>query len=247
MKTKTYIITSASGANLRQQPSGSYPNKEPVAHLGYLEPVEVIPDWVAVNSVGTETRYLPVLYKGAVRYVSAALVGRLLHEERAKLASHYVYQRIYELKALHKEASGVVSLATLEECRRISCNRAASIVLQMAGVLSVGKLIGHTDSDGKGGSTKTTMPKAVTGYQNLIPGTYTMERVNCVFQKLPEKYKNAGVVYVQDSNVCVSAGGGKIYSCNQSGKRYGEGGEAVLRSSGYPFTAKILYIIVPKG
>lgn len=245
MKTTQYTVISEAGANLRLYPSGSYPTKEPVGTMRFLADVQVISDWTAVNTVGSKTCYLPVMNSGAVRYVSSALLGRLSCGERAAMAAPYVYQKIYDLKALHKGASGVVNMETLEEQKRISCGRAASIVLQLAGVLPVGKVISHTDADGKGGTTKSTVHKAVTGYQHLIPGTYTMERMNCVFEKLPEQYKKAGVVYIQDSNVCVSAGSGKIYSCNQSGKRYGDGGEAVLRSGGYPFKAKILYVIAP--
>lgn len=246
MKTKTYTVVSRAGANIRRQPSGSIPTANPYRKAGYLETLEVIPDWTALNNVGGDTTYLPVMDGGVLNYVCADLVKELSHAEGAALAAPYVYQKIYDLKALHESASKVVSLSTLEEHKRISCNRAASIVLQLAGVLPIGKVIGHTDADGKGGATKTTMPKSVTGYQNLIPGTYEMIRANKLFSQLTPEHQKAGVVYIQDSNVCVSAGGGKIYSCNQTGKRYGEGGKAVLRNSGYPFTTKILYIIVPK-
>lgn len=245
MNTKEYTVLSTSGANLRLYPSSVYPTEEPVGRLGFLDSVDVITDWVSVNSVGTETRYLPVLHGGAVRYISAALLGNLSCGERAALAAPFVYGKIYDWKALHKEAVGVVSLVTLEEHRSISCGRAASIVLQLAGVLPVGKIIGHTQPDGRKGVTKTTVSKAITGRGHLLDGTYTIERVDCLFSQLPEGYQKAGVVYIQDSNVCVSAGDGAIFSCNQAGKRYGKGGAAVLRTSGYPFNAPILYVIVP--
>lgn len=138
-------------------------------------------------------------------------------------------------------------MATLEENRRISCGRAASLVLQLAGVLPVGKIINHTEPDGKGGVTKTSLAKAMTGAGLLVIGSYECKRANCLFRDLPEAWKRKGTVYIQDSNVCVSAGGGKIYSCNKAGKVYGKKGEPVLRTSGYPFTARLLYAIVPKG
>jgi hypothetical protein len=54
------------------------------------------------------------------------------------------------------------------------------------------------------------------------------------------------VVYIQDSNACISAGGGKIWSCNKSvGERYKVRGD-YLRTGGYPFTSKILCVIVPE-
>lgn len=245
MQTTTYIVTARPGANLRLYPSGSYPTKEPVGQISYLEEATIISDWYSVNRVGCETRYLPVLTSGAVRYLSAALVERLTHSQRAALAAEYVYQRIYDRKALHKGAVGVISLATMEELGRIDCGRAASIVLQLAGILPVGKIITHTETDGKGGTSKDTLSKAVKGTGALYSDTCTVERVNCVYAKLPSRLKQAGVVYVQDSNVCVSAGDGKIFSCNQTGKCYGTGGENVLRTGGYPFTARVLYALVP--
>lgn len=246
MKTKEYCVISAGGANLRLYPSGSYPTSEPVAHLGYLEEVQAIGDWSACNTVGTTTVYLPILMKGAVRYVAESLLGELSHRERAALAAEYVYQRIYDMEAIHKDYVSVVSMATLEEQKRISCNRAASIVLQLAGVLPVGRVIGHTTADGKSGATKTTVEKAVNGAGRLIDGTYTMTRVNKLFKDLTEEQKQAGAVYVQDSNLCVSAGEGRIFSCNKTGKQYGRGGEPVLRTGGYPFTRRILYVILPR-
>lgn len=246
MEKTTYTVISKEGANLRLYPSGSYPTKEPVGWLGYLESVSVIRDWDATNTVGGATRYLPVLVGGAVRYVSARLVQELSPAQRAELAADYVYRRIYDLEAEHRGAGGVVSMATLEENRRISCGRAASLVLQLAGVLPTGKIINHTEPDGGGGSSKTTLTKAMTGAGLLLDGTYDCRRVNCLFRELPEAWKRKGSVYIQDSNVCVSAGDGKIYSCNKSGKVYGKNGEPVLRTGGYPFTAKLLYVILPR-
>lgn len=247
MKTKTYTAVSKAGANIRRQPSGSIPTENPLLHLDYLSTVQVIPDWTAANTVGTSTTYLPVMIGNVVAYAADSLVEPLTHAQRAALATPYVYQHIYDAKCLHADAGEVKTFDDMLSKRRISYNRAASIVLQLAGVLPVGKIIGHTKADGKGGATKTTVEKAVTGVENMIPGTYTIVRANKTFDQLSKEHQKAGMVYVQDSNVCVSAGGGKIYSCNKSGKRYGDGGEAVLRNSGYPFTAKILYVVVPKN
>lgn len=246
MTTKTYIVTSEQGANLRLYPSSGYPTKEAVGHLDYLSELSVIDDWSAVNTVGCVTEYRPVLSGGAVRYVAKQLVEELSYAQRSERAADFVYKRIYELEALHKNAAGVVSLATLEERKRISCNRAASIVLQLAGVLPVGKIIAHTDADGQGGKSKTTPAKAASGLGLLVEGTYTLERADCLFRDLPEHQKRKGTVYIQDSNLCVSAGENRIYSCNQTNQRYGVKGEAVLRECGYPFTRKILYVIRPK-
>ncbi len=165
--------------------------------------------------------------------------------EMAGSAARFVYGMTYNLQAVHKEARMVVSLETLERYQRISCGRAASIVLQLAGVLPVGKTISHTKPDGERGKTKNMPESAISGLENLIPGTYKIVRAGKRFCELNDHHKQAGMVYIQDSNVCVSAGDGTIFSCNQAGKRYGEGGAPVLRISGYPFSSKILYIICP--
>lgn len=72
--TKTYEVIGAAGANLRKNPSSGYP-REPAAHLNRGEQVQVITDWSAVNTVGSSTTYLPVLYKGDVLYCSKAVLG----------------------------------------------------------------------------------------------------------------------------------------------------------------------------
>jgi hypothetical protein len=69
--------------------------------------------------------------------------------------------------------------------------------------------------------------------------------VNKRYRDLPAEYKKAGVAYIQNSNACISAGNGRIWSCNRSkGHRY-KGKSDYYRSSGYPFTSKILVVIVP--
>lgn len=133
----------------------------------------------------------------------------------------------------------VVDLAALKKYKALSCNRMVSIVLQEAGLLPKGALINHT----KKRSGKKTISDAVTGVEKLRH--CTVHWVNKRFEELPEKWQRAGVVYIQDSNACISAGGGKIWSCNKSkGHRYAGKGE-YLRTGGYPFTSRILVVIVP--
>lgn len=74
MTTKTYEITNPSGANLRRNPSTSYP-AEAAAHLEQGTQIAVIQDWTAENTVGSATRYVPVLHKDEVLYCAAKLLG----------------------------------------------------------------------------------------------------------------------------------------------------------------------------
>ena len=56
-------------------------------------------------------------------------------------------------------------------------------------------------------------------------------------------------IYIQDSNVCVCAGGGAIYSCNNSkGYQVNAKGQYVKDkiTSGYAFKSPILVVIVPR-
>ena len=114
-----------------------------------------------------------------------------------------------------------------------------SLVLQEAGLLPKGCVITHTPkADGK------------SNIWDAVRGTDKLKHckpywVNKHYADLPEKYKKAGVVYIQNSNACMSAGGGKIWSCNKSvGEKYTSSGDW-LRTGGYPFTSKILVVIVP--
>lgn len=234
---KSFVVASTKGADYF-----STPVSKATGHLSYLSSVPVS-DWTAIKG---DVTFVPFTKSGAVSYIPKSALVSLSHLERASKASDFVYKKVYDLKALHESAGKVVSLETLEQYKRISCGRSASIVLQLAGVLPVGKCISHTTSDGKKGATKTTKEKAITGLSNLIEGTYTLKRVNCLYKDLPAECKEKGVVCIQDSNVFTMAGNNKAYSCNQTGKHYGEGGQAVLKSSGYTQTTPILYCIIPK-
>ena len=75
-----------------------------------------------------------------------------------------------------------------------------------------------------------------------------INEANCRFSRLPKKYKQAGMVYVQDSNICVSAGDGYIYSCNESSRQYRHGHYFRTKmKAGYTHHHKILYVIAPNS
>lgn len=159
----------------------------------------------------------------------------------------YVYGLIEKLHCRH--AIGTTSLAELKQKKKVTCNSSASVALQLSGILPTGKTMGHTPS--KGGNPvqrKNTVSKAIKKKNLLKSGTYTIVRAGTTFSKLPAKYKQAGMVYIQDSNMCISAGNGYVYSCNQSSNEMKAGRYYKTRvNTGYPFSHAILYIIVPKG
>ena len=244
---KTYHVTNEAGAYLRDLPSTT--EGKIVVHLPRGALVKVCEDWCATNGVGSITKYLCIKHNGTWLWCVSGLltVGKphVNHLDLAASAVGKVYGTIYELGCRH--ASGAKSLGDIKRLRVTTCSSAASAVLQAAGCLPVGKTVSHTAADGKNGATKTGVTKAIKGVENLIPDTCEVVRVNCVYGELPAKYKAAGMVYVQDSNICVSGGNGVIYSCNQTGGAYGKGNSAVKRTGGYPFEKPVIYVIAPRA
>ena len=149
-------------------------------------------------------------------------------------------KRVYPLCAgkVHSGANvgKVNSLEALKAHKALSCNRMVSIVLQQAGLLDKGVVVSHT--------AKASGKKKIT---DAVKNTAKLRHckvywVNKRFGDLPEAWKRAGCVYFQNSNACISAGNGKIWSCNKSkGYRY-QGRGDYLRT---PLSSKILCVIVP--
>lgn len=245
MNTKNQIVIGTSGANIRTHPSCE--KGKIIKFLPYGTEITVISDWTAINTAGGEsTIYLPMLFSNDICYISAKLVGKKSTRLEISAASaKNAYETIERIQAKH--GSGAKTLDEIVAKKITSCSSSASIPLQDAGCLPVGMLISHTTSDGQYGATKKTIESSIKGYKNLIDGTYQTYSVHRRFKDLPENLKAAGMVYIQDSNICVSAGNGEIFSCNNSGGSYGKGGMPTRRDSGYPFTRDILFVIAPKG
>ena len=151
---------------------------------------------------------------------------------------------IYPLCVGRKHGKGVQKKVTsLEQFKRqkeLNCHLMVSLVLQEAGLLPKGAVITHTPKS----NGKTFIEDAVKGIDKLK--NCEVHWVNKSYKDLPEKWKKAGCIYIQNSNACISAGNGKIWSCNKSvGHKYQKG--EYLRTSGYPFDSKILVVIVPKA
>ena len=70
------------------------------------------------------------------------------------------------------------------------------------------------------------------------------------YEKMPDWLKQKGIMYVQNSNICISAGKNKIYSCNSTGHIYGKGKSKVLRTDHkheVAFRSLILWAVVPRS
>ena len=245
MTTKTYTVTGKSGANLRALPSGK---SEIVTMLPKGADCAVVTDFTASNTAGgATTKYLCIKHGGKYLWCAASLLAVKVQNYLAKVAdgAKKVYAAVVDVGCRH--AGGATTLAEIRKKRVTTCSSSVTASLKLAGLMKSGKL-GHTKADGHGGATKTTAKKAIYGLEYLIPGTCDIVKLGKKFAELPEKYKKAGIVYVQDSNICISAGGGYIYSTNE-GHVQVKGGRYVCTRvrSGYPFRAKILYAIVPKS
>lgn len=170
-----------------------------------------------------------------------------------------VFKEIYDAKCYHG-GSTAKTFAQIKSTKRISCSGSSSITLQKAGVINSGLLVSHTQACKKNPDCNsdnymsyynvknftTALKRAVTQYSNLKKGTCDIVKVMQKYKDMKPWLQQKGIVYIHDSNICVSAGNKKIWSCNSSGKTYGEGGVNPLRSSGYTFNNQILFAIVPR-
>lgn len=238
MTTKAYIVTNQAGANLRQCPSTTYPSKTPVGSKGYLDEVQVIPDWTATNSVGSETKYLPVLVDGKVLYCSAALLGEMPQAERL-LAYAKAYAATMEAQKWQYQSGAANTYPTwakAKAAKRSGCAAFVSWCLQAVGALASGKIVSHSAAGAGTGA------KAVTGAGNLIGCTVTYPNKTYADYKASLR---AGDVCVWDSNCAIYAGGGKWYdaggpfSVNTKNKVY----TSILCAPSYDLNNKILAVI----
>jgi hypothetical protein len=256
MTRKTYIVTGKEGANLRVLPSSL---SQLEAHLETGAAVLVVTDISAVNTVGEKTTYLCVEKDGRYLWtVAENLSAEKPTTEKTESVStpapakkvNYLTlvaekaKKVYPLSIgkVHSgsDAGKVVSLSSLKKHHSLSCNRMMSITLQEAGLLEKGQIVSHTKK-AKGKKTTADAVKNVKALKHC-----KVIWVNKRYKDLPAEYKKAGVAYIQNSNACISAGGGRIWSCNRSkGYRYRSKTD-YYRSSGYPFSSKILVVIVPE-
>jgi len=241
MKTKTYTVTGKSGANLRALPSGE---SKIEYHFDRGKDVQVVEDFTATNTVGNTTKYLCIYYKQRYLWAVAENFAKKVHidwQKKVAESAKVVYPKCIGKTHGGKNINKVVSLATMEKYDELTCNRIVSITAQQAGILDVGQIVSHT-APKKG---KKTIKDAVNNYKDFKHCKVVW--VNKLYKDLPKEYKAAGCIYYQNSNACVSAGNGHIWSCNKKvGYKYKSKGD-YYRTDGYPFTSPILVVVVPES
>lgn len=164
---------------------------------------------------------------------------RVSYRKRVASKAKEVYPLCVEKVHSGPHVGKVVDLPSLRKYKALSCNRMVSITLQEAGCLPKGVILAHTPKQ----AGKKSIADAVKNSAKLKH--CKVYWVNKKYADLPDKWKKAGIVYIQNSNACISAGNGKIWSCNGAkGHRYTGRGD-YLKTDGYPFTSRILVVVVP--
>ena len=172
-----------------------------------------------------------------------------------------VFKEVCKIKCKH---SPISSWKEMVDKRSISCSSSGSVALQLAGCMDVGKKMGHVLVKGTGikPSSITSIKKAMYGVENIR--NCRLIWVNCYEKDLPYWLKQRGVIYIQWSNCCTSAGmiNGKhwIWSTNEEGgyhrqsdgsMRYDQYKETSNRSGvlscggHYPWGGRIYVCILP--
>lgn len=240
MQTKTYTVTGEQGANIRTLPSGE---SRVEYHFERGKDVQVVSDFTATNTAGgTTTKYLCILYKQRYLWAVASNFSEKVHVDYQKKVAESA--KVVYPKCIGKvHGSGVQKrVATFEEFLRqdeLNCHLMVSLVLQKSGLLPKGGFVGHTPKR----NGKKCVADAVKGYKQLQHCKVVW--VNKRYNDLPDKYKEAGCVYFQNSNACISAGGGEIWSCNKKVKERYRRKEDYLKEYGYVKDSNILVVAVP--
>ena len=188
-----------------------------------------------------------IKYNGKYGFVASSYIKKI--DSPRKLVVKYsqiIYDRILLLKCKH--AGGAKSYDDIVSKRITTCATSASVVLQKAGIIPVGKLVSHTNAVKTDIiKKKNTVEKSILGYQYLNKNKCSIVRIGKSYKEIDEKYKKPGIIYIQDSNVCINAGDGYIYSTNNSASELNKYGVYIKNKikSGYCFTSPILYAIIP--
>lgn len=174
------------------------------------------------------------------KYVSSRYLQRITPNYLQRVAD--ASDRVYAAAIGCRHASGSCSYAEIVAKKVTTCASTASAAMQIAGICKPSKLVSHT----KAGGHKLTKKSAISGMENLNMSRCRIIRANKKFKDLPAKYKKKGMVYVYDSNIAICAGDSMIYSTNNGSSQLINGKYVKVKmKSGYCFTSKILYVIVP--
>lgn len=138
-------------------------------------------------------------------------------------------------------------LADIEKRNVINCSGYASVVYQLAGILPTGKVVSHRPATSNAVKRKNTIEKAMSG-SNFVPKQKCkIVHVGKKYKDMPKSLKKKGIMYIQDSNNCINAGNGYIYSFNNAASEMKNGRYVKAKvKSGYPFTSPILYALIPQ-
>ena len=172
-----------------------------------------------------------------------------------------VYQTIYNIGCT-QVTPHPNSFEDMLKKKTISCGWSVSITYQQAGLIQKGKKVSHTPAcgihnDNEGLKKYYDVPDLKKSLHLTVTHPEHLKKGSCDFVKVMKKYKELpiylrvkGIVYVQNSNICISAGNKKIYSCNSTGKQYGPGKSQVLREDKpheYAFRSLILWAVLPRS
>ena len=178
-----------------------------------------------------------------------------------KQAAHWVdkvYNKVYEVECKH-EFPHPKTYEEIPKMKTINCGSSASITYQQAGIIPKGRRTGHTAAQNNNvdfkkyydvPNLKKSLLLSFYHPQNFKKDTCDFVKVMKKFDEMPDWLKQKGIMYVQDSNICISAGKGNVYSCNSTGHVYGKGKSKVLRTNHkyeYAFRSLILWAVVPRS
>lgn len=173
-------------------------------------------------------------------------------------AAERVFKEVCKIKCQH---SPIASWNEMVSKRSITCSSSGSVALQLGGCMDPGKKMGHVLVKGTGikPSSIKSIKDAMYGIENIRHCRLIW--VNCYYKDLPVWLRKRGVIYIQWSNCCTSAGDGWIWSTNEEGgyhrqkdgsMRYDQYKETkdrsgVLSNGGhYPWGGRIYVCIVPE-
>jgi hypothetical protein len=195
-----------------------------------------------------------------IPFILLSLFLQYYSTDYLKNAQHWVdivYKKIYDVQCKHVSPHPR-AFEEIEKLKHINCGSSVSITYQQAGLIDKGKYVCHTPRQEKSvdykkyydvPDLKKSISLSFKNPKNFKKGTCDFVKVMERYEKFPEWLKQKGILYVQNSNICISAGKNKIYSCNSSGHVYGEGKSKVLRTDmkhEAAFRSLTLWAVVPR-
>lgn len=247
-----YKVVNCESLNVRENPSinakiiKSYDKGSVVfVESGYSKKLTEINN---ATKKSTTVTWLKVKVGDKHYYMSNKYLQKINYLQLCADNADKVYKKIVELGCVHK--SGARSYSEIVSKKATTCGVAVSAVMQLSGMVEVGKLVSHTAKIGDESNcvSKKNLPsKAITGIGNLKDGTCRVVKIGKKYADMPDQYKKKGIIYLYNSTIAMNAGNGYIYALldvdyQKKGNKYVKN---KLKGNCYPFTHKILYAIVP--